>query len=364
MTVEIKYDVIIIGAGQCGTSLAYYLDKNNISYLILEKNRAFSSWYSRWENFSVNTANWMNLLPGMIESQSELDNSRYSREDIIEHFEAWFAEFKFNVKIACVTNVNYINNKWRVTTENETYFTEHLIMAVGFNQIVLPAFYTKVSKYSNQLHSSDYINSNQITTTKILIVGSGSSGVQICEDLARTQQFSIILSCSNNRYFSWTLFGISVFQYVRKFKLFDMKSQSLLGRFVKKISVNRGDPATPPKPVELYSKYYVDLQSKIVDIENNMVLFENNHSMSLDDTTIIWCTGYRVNLESIIDNSIIDKILFSNGYPKLTSLFESNIPNLYFIGLRFQRLISSHTIYGAVRDAKYLAYEIIKKITK
>jgi len=65
MTIENHYDVIIIGAGQCGVSLAYYFDEKNISCIILEKDRAFSAWYSRWDNFFMNTANWMNLLPGM-----------------------------------------------------------------------------------------------------------------------------------------------------------------------------------------------------------------------------------------------------------------------------------------------------------
>jgi len=67
MASKAQYDVIIIGAGQCGTSLAYYFAENNISYLILEKDRVFSSWYKRWESFYMNTANWMNLLPGMPE---------------------------------------------------------------------------------------------------------------------------------------------------------------------------------------------------------------------------------------------------------------------------------------------------------
>ncbi len=362
MTNENQYDVIIIGAGQCGTSLAYYFDEKNISYIILEKDRAYSAWYSRWDNFFMNTANWMNLLSGMPNQKQENDNDRCSKKQIINHFENWLLGFACNIIFARVTNIKFSHEKWLVNTKTNSYSANYLIVASGPNKIVLPEFYDDIPKKVEQLHSSEYKNSRQIITANIIIVGTGSSGVQICEDLAKTGRYSITLSCSKNRYFSWTLFGISIYEYVRKLRLFDITSQSLFGRFVKYLAINKSDPATPPRPKELHSKYNVKLQGKIIEVKNNFIVFEGKQSMNLDDTTIIWCTGFKVDLNSIFDESIKEKILYSNGFPKLISSFESAMPNLYFIGLRFQRLLSSHTVYGSVKDAKQLAIVIINKI--
>ncbi|MFV2060776.1 MAG: NAD(P)-binding domain-containing protein [Gammaproteobacteria bacterium] len=364
MASKVQYDVIIIGAGQCGTSLAYYFAENNISYLILEKDRAFSSWYKRWESFYMNTANWMNLLPGMSDYSPALANNCFSRAQIINHFEQWLKKCSSNIKIACVTNIKAVDSEWLVTTTIESYYASHLIVAIGFNETVLPKCSDKLSHTVKHLHSSDYINPAQITTENVLIVGTGSSGVQICEDLAKTKKHSIILSCSNNRYFNWTLLGISIYQYVRVFKLFDIKSQSFFGRLIRLVAINKGDPATPPRPKYLQSKYGVELQGKVADIKNDAIIFDTKESIALSDITIIWCTGFKLNLDSIIDDSIKSKILHSNGYPKLISAFESVMPNLYFMGLRFQRLISSHTVYGAVKDSKKLADEIKNKLVK
>ena len=55
---------LIIGAGQAGLSLSYFLQKHAIDHLILEKDRPFSAWHARWDTFRLNTANWMNTLPG------------------------------------------------------------------------------------------------------------------------------------------------------------------------------------------------------------------------------------------------------------------------------------------------------------
>ena len=57
-------DAVVIGAGQAGISLSWCLRKRGIRHTVLEKDRAFSAWHGRWDAFRMNTANWMNILPG------------------------------------------------------------------------------------------------------------------------------------------------------------------------------------------------------------------------------------------------------------------------------------------------------------
>lgn len=60
-------DIIIIGAGPAGLSLSYYLQEHGLPHLVLEKTRPCSQWYERFDHFQMNTANWMNQLPGTLE---------------------------------------------------------------------------------------------------------------------------------------------------------------------------------------------------------------------------------------------------------------------------------------------------------
>ncbi|VAW91242.1 monooxygenase, putative [hydrothermal vent metagenome] len=356
-----EYDVIIIGAGQCGVLLSYYLEQDNISYLIIEKDRAFSSWYNkRWNGFKMNTANWMNNLPGELNSIN--DNNLINKKQIINQFEQWSKSFSPRINFSEVKNVNFQDGYWNIESDSYSYETKIVVFAVGLNKTYIPKLPLNITSNVQQMHSINYIAPEQIKTKNVLIVGSGSSGVQICDELARIKKYNITLATSNNKYFPNSIFGISIYSYVKKLKVFDIRSKSLFGRLIRNIAQNKGDPATYPKPSTLRDNYGVVLRGKVIKIIDNIALFKNDKTLTLNDTTIIWCTGFRVDISSIIDNKLKSTLITDQGYPILKTDFESVMPNLFFIGLRFLRLVSSHSIYGAVRDAKYLALEIKSKI--
>ena len=57
-------NTIVIGGGQAGITLSYFLQQRGVEHLVLERDRAFSAWHNCWDSFQLNTANWMNTLPG------------------------------------------------------------------------------------------------------------------------------------------------------------------------------------------------------------------------------------------------------------------------------------------------------------
>ncbi|HWZ46643.1 MAG TPA: FAD-dependent monooxygenase, partial [Herbaspirillum sp.] len=59
------YPVLIIGGGQAGLSISYYLKQQGIAHLILEKNQLGHAWRNeRWDTFCLVTPNWQCTLPG------------------------------------------------------------------------------------------------------------------------------------------------------------------------------------------------------------------------------------------------------------------------------------------------------------
>jgi putative flavoprotein involved in K+ transport len=60
------YDVIVIGAGQAGLSMGYYLKQTNLQFLILEKGREIGeSWKSRYDSLTLFTPRPYSSLPGL-----------------------------------------------------------------------------------------------------------------------------------------------------------------------------------------------------------------------------------------------------------------------------------------------------------
>ncbi|MEJ2759606.1 MAG: NAD(P)-binding protein, partial [Anaerolineales bacterium] len=59
------FDTVIVGAGQAGLGVSYFLQQSGCKHIVFERGRVGESWLSqRWDSFKLNTPNFMNSLPG------------------------------------------------------------------------------------------------------------------------------------------------------------------------------------------------------------------------------------------------------------------------------------------------------------
>ena len=60
------YDVVVIGAGQAGVSMGYYLMQTSLSFIILENHAAIGGvWRKRYESLVLFTPRAYSSLPGL-----------------------------------------------------------------------------------------------------------------------------------------------------------------------------------------------------------------------------------------------------------------------------------------------------------
>lgn len=352
--------VIIIGGGQAGISLSYYLQKLNIEHIILEKDRAFSSWHNRWDSFKLNTANWMNQLPGLDDFvPGKGDYYLASKQEALNYFQRYLEKVNPPLVERCeVTACQRTDEFWTVTTKqpDKRFYAMNIVCCMGINTPFLPKIAEQFPHWVNQLHSKDYRRPSQVNTNKVLVVGSGSSGVQICYDLYRSNRFeTIYLSHGSNRHFPWRYLGLPIHFWAKITGLFRIKKNSLLGRKLYKISINRGDPAAPPSLHFLGDLNTVRILSRLSQFQDGHIICEAGEAMSVKDLSVIWCTGYRYNFDFIKSKHVF---LQEHGEPFHDRGTSSVIKGLYFLGLRFQYTLGSHILYGIGKDAEYIAYKI------
>lgn len=362
-------DVIVIGGGQSGICLSYFLNKNHIQHKVIEKGRPFSSWYGRWDTFYLNTANWMNYLPGLQREfvPGKPVSALASKDDAIAYFEAYLRAVDPPIQpYSKVTRVYQDGDKyWYVDTSQMQYKTKAVAVCIGAYSVPkIPALADRGLGLTQQLHSSQYRNPEQMNSANILIVGSGSSGVQICADIAGSMRFKrVYLATSNNINFPWKILGLPIHTLVRLSKTLDVKSDSWLGKQIVKRAVGRGAPATPPSPMQLKKRYGVTLLGKVKEVNDRIISFTDGSTLPIYELSIIWCTGYYTNHDFIkLPNKPQP---FDN---KTSSVYQCGVmpvvPGLYFLGLPFQSTLASHILYGIGRDAEYVANHITDFLQK
>lgn len=183
----LHHSVIIVGGGQAGLSLSYYLQERGIDHLLLEKRSLVHSWRTqRWDSFSLVTPNWQCELPGY--PYQGTDPHGFMVKDEIT---AWLAGFVAHVNPPVLEGVEVLKVKrasadgpFEVQTNRGNFTADQVVVASGgYHKPIVPRFAERLPQSMMQIHSANYRNPSQLSEGPVLVVGSGQSGSQIAEDL-------------------------------------------------------------------------------------------------------------------------------------------------------------------------------------
>ena len=355
-------NTIVIGGGQAGIALSYFLKQYHVEHLVLERDRAFSAWYNRWDSFRLNTANWMNVLPGMegafVPKKKWYDVA--TRNEALDVFEDYVKVVDPPLKEGvAVRQVVEGEGVWEVETEAETYRASNVVICTGYNfREFVPDVSDELPELVVQLHSSAYRNPEQITTANVLIVGSGSSGVQICENLAQSEKFGkVFFAVSNNAVIPWSVLGIPIGALVRSLPVFEIRRNSWLGRRIVQ-HWYRGDPAMAPSPRWLSENYGVELVGRVTDLGDGGIVCADGKIVPVNELTVIWCTGFRPDYGFV--QAKHPAVVFDEMGPIHERGVSTGVSGLFFVGLKLQHTVGSHLLRGVGRDAEYVARKILE----
>ncbi|GAA4970498.1 putative flavoprotein involved in K+ transport [Nonomuraea thailandensis] len=184
-----EVEVLVVGAGQAGLAMSEHLTDRGVPHLVLERHRVAERWRSqRWDSLVANGPAWHDRFPGL--EFLDLDPDAFaSKEQIADYFVA-YAE-KIGAPIRCgveVTSVRKHDGRpgFRVETSDGAIDARFVVAATGpFQKPVIPPIVPD-GAVPVQLHSIDYRNPAQLPDGAVLVVGAGSSGVQIADELRRS----------------------------------------------------------------------------------------------------------------------------------------------------------------------------------
>jgi putative flavoprotein involved in K+ transport len=182
--------VAIVGAGQAGLSVSWFLTQERVEHVLLEASTTAHEWTDRrWDNFTLVTPNWHCRLPGYAYDGDDPDGFM-TRDEVA----AWLAGYaaSFDPPVRENTPVTLLTERegggFVLTLDGpdgeQVLEAEHVVLATGgYHLPIVPPFAAAIDPSIVQVHSADYRNAAQLPPGEVLVVGSGQSGAQIAEDL-------------------------------------------------------------------------------------------------------------------------------------------------------------------------------------
>jgi putative flavoprotein involved in K+ transport len=180
-------DTLVIGAGQAGLATSRHLGAQGVPHLVLERARIAERWRSeRWDSLVANGPAWHDRFPDL--TFDDVDPDAFPpKERIAAYFEAYArqnnAPLRCGVEVTALTRTP--TGSFRAETATGVIEARAVVVATGpFQKPLIPVM-VPVEAGVMQIHSSGYKNPGQLPPGGVLVVGAGSSGAQIAEELQR-----------------------------------------------------------------------------------------------------------------------------------------------------------------------------------
>ena len=177
---------LIIGGGQAGLALSEHLGKRGAPHLIVERHRIAERWRSeRWDSLVANGPAWHDRFPSLEFPDIDAD-SFAPRDRIVRYFETFADQIKAPLRTGVeVTALRQVAGGFLAETPEGPITARNVVAATGpFQRPLIPTAVPPEAGIT-QVHSSAYRNPSQLPEGAVLVVGAGSSGAQIADELRR-----------------------------------------------------------------------------------------------------------------------------------------------------------------------------------
>ncbi|MGW7544020.1 flavin-containing monooxygenase [Streptomyces sp. NPDC054770] len=349
-----RVDVAVIGGGQSGLAAAHALRRAGLVPVILEaSDRPSGSWPRYYDSLTLFSPAAYSSLPGLSFGG---DTGRYPHRDEVAAYLLRYADW-LDADIRTGVRVREVraaaDGTFTLVLEGgDALCTRSVVAASGtFGRPYRPPLPGLEGFAGAVLHAAEYRTPESFTGQRVVVVGAGNSAVQIAADLAAHAQVTLATR-HPVRFAAQRTLGRDLHWWLKRTGADTLP----LGRFLR----------TPPTQLVIDDGRYraavasgaPDRRPVFTGINGTKVTWGDGGSEEVD--TILLATGYRPDLAYLAPLGA----LTASGHPRHREGVSLSHPGLTYVGLEWQRSLSSNSLRGVGRDAERIARHLTARLSR
>ncbi|MEU0896616.1 flavin-containing monooxygenase [Streptomyces massasporeus] len=348
-------DVAVIGGGQSGLATAHALLRRGLRPVVLEASgRMGGSWPRYYDSLMLFSPARYSSLPGM--PFPGADGDRYPhRDEVVAYLTAYANHLDAEIRTGSrVSAVRRTGGGFEVEVEGGGRLSAQAVVAASGSfgrphRPVLPG----LEEFTGQvLHAADYRSPAPFADRRVVIVGAGNSAVQIAAELAQAAEVTLATRVPV-KFAAQRVLGRDVHWWLACTGM----DAAPLRRFLSR---------PPVQPVLDDGRYRAALAAGrpecrplFAGAEGAKITWQDGKREEVD--AIVLATGYRPDLPYLAG---LDGALGADGTPRHRQGLATNVPGLAFVGLEWQRSLSSNSLRGVGRDADRVARRLATHLAR
>lgn len=346
----------MIGGGQAGLAVGYYLRRTGLSFVIFDDQDApGGAWRHTWDTLRLFSPARYSSLPGwpMPRAQRERYASGEapdypSREDTIYYLRRY--EERYDLPVQRPVHVEAVRRNgdgYRLETMQGTAcHARAVVSATGTHAAPhVPHYPGQETFRGNQLHSSDYRSPMPLLGERAVVVGGGNSGAQIMAEVAQvadatwaTREPPTFLPDDVD---GRVLFEAATARYKAQQEGRTWKPTYSLGNIVQVEPVREARAEGRLVRRAMFERFTPE-----------GVVWPDGTEEAVD--TIIWATGFDAALDHLRPLGIVD----GQGHVVTEGPRAVEAPHLWLVGYGSWTGFASATLIGVGRTARQTAREV------
>lgn len=334
-----ELDVVVIGGGQAGLAMGYYLRRTSLRWTILDAQDApGGAWLHTWRSLRLFSPARFSTLPGwMFPGGDEYP----TRDEAIAYLAAYERRYDLPVRRPVrVAGVRRGDGGFVVAADAGDVAARAVVSATGTWAAPYIPDYPGCERFGGvQVHSADYDSPDRFAGMRVLVVGGGNSGAQILAELSKVADTT------------WVTLTDPTFlpDYVDGRYLFD--HATALYRATQEgrdppPQANLGHIVMVPPVVEARERGVLTAVRPFTRFTETGVVWPDGREERID--VVVWCTGFRPALEHLRPLGMVD----ADGRVRVDGTRALAEPMLWLVGYGNWTGFASATLIGVGRTAR------------